>query len=111
MREPGRAGERQLARPGRAAAVILMQVREDDRGQLRGGRSGGGQPGAEPADQRLDPRPVAEEPGAEPGVDDGVAVGRLHQHAVVAARHRGPVPALSGQRLPQLGRRARPPPA
>ena len=66
MGEPRRPGERQLPGPGRAPAVVLMQVGEHDRGQLGSGRPGGGQPVAEPADQRLDARSVAQETGPKP---------------------------------------------
>lgn len=74
-----------------------MQVGEHDRSQLGSRRPGRCEPVAEPADQRLDDRSVAEETRSKPGVDDGVSIAGLHEHAVVAAGDRGPVPALRRQ--------------
>src|SRR5215475_11954664 len=94
MSKPAGAGKRQRARPGRAPAMILMQVREYDGRQVGRRRSGRREPVAEPPHERLDARSVAEEAQAEAGVDDGVAVGGFHKEAVVAACDRRAIAAF-----------------
>ena len=92
----------QLSRPGRTPAVVLVQVREDDRGHLGGRRSGRREPVAELADERLNSRTVAKKARTEPGVDDCVAIGGLDEQAVVTAGDGRPVQAFGRQRLVQF---------
>src|SRR5215469_9137872 len=107
MREPGRRGERQLARPGRAPHMVLVEVREHGSGEVGSRKARLGQPITELADLGPDRLAVAEEARAEPGVDDRQPSGRLDDQTVVAAGQRRPIRSLRSDGVQELrGRHA-----
>lgn len=74
--------------------MVLMQMREDDRSQVRGCDACLSKLITETADLCANGRAVAEEPSAEPGVDDCQPRGCLDDQAVVAARQRRTIRSL-----------------